>query len=150
MRINKKLSTFVVSFAVIIGVTLSLVMANRIYAETPCKDGTVSGAASGCVGHGGSVGGTGSGGGITSAPSNTEDGQKIYDRLTNFINLLSGLVGVVVTASIIYGGIQYSTAGSDPQKVSAAKHRIYNSVFALLAFIFMYAFLQYIVPGGVF
>lgn len=65
------------------------------------------------------------------------------------IRVLSGLVAVVVVGSIIYGGIQYSSAGSEAQKVSAAKERIRNSIIALFFFIFMFGFLNYLVPGGV-
>ncbi len=74
----------------------------------------------------------------------------IFDYLLLFINILSALVGVAIAASIIYGGIQYSSAGGDPQKVSAAKRRIFGAVIALAVYTFMFAFLQYIVPGGVF
>ncbi|CAN5400391.1 hypothetical protein BH10PAT3_BH10PAT3_5520 [soil metagenome] len=80
----------------------------------------------------------------------TKENCGIIKYLLIFINLLSALVGVVVVGSIIYGGIQYSSAGGDPQKVASAKKRILNALVALIAFIFMYAFLQYIVPGGVF
>ncbi len=73
----------------------------------------------------------------------------IIRYLVLFINILSALVGVVVVGSIIYGGIQYSTAGSDPQKVSAAKSRIRNAIIALVFFIFTYSLLNYLVPGGV-
>ena len=79
-----------------------------------------------------------------------EDGQKIYDRLLQAINVVSGIVGLIVVISIIIGGIQYTTAGGDPQKVAAAKGRVFNSIFAFLAYLFLYAFLQYLVPGGVF
>lgn len=74
----------------------------------------------------------------------------ILNYLLQFINFLSALVGVVVVGSIIWGGIQYSSAGGDPQKVSAAKGRIFNSIIALFAYMFIFAFLQYIVPGGIF
>lgn len=66
------------------------------------------------------------------------------------INFLTAVVGIVVTIAIIIGGIQYSTSADDPQKVAAAKARIINAVLALLAFIFLWAFLQWLVPGGVF
>lgn len=66
------------------------------------------------------------------------------------INILSGIVGVVVIAMMIAGGIQYSSAGGDPGKVVAAKKRIGNALLALVAYIFLYAFLQWIVPGGIF
>lgn len=73
----------------------------------------------------------------------------IVKYLVLFINVLSAMVGVVVAAVIIWGGIEYSTSGGDPSKVQSAKKRIYNGIFALVAFIFTYAFLQYIVPGGI-
>ena len=73
----------------------------------------------------------------------------IVRYLVIFINVLSAMVGIVVAAVIVIGGIQYSTSGGDPSKVQAAKKRIYNGIIALVAFIFTYAFLQYIVPGGI-
>jgi len=78
------------------------------------------------------------------------DGQKIYDGLAKVINVLSSLVALIVIISIVFGGIQYTTAGGDPQKVAAAKSRIVNSVMAFFVFVFIFAFLQYLVPGGLF
>ncbi len=72
----------------------------------------------------------------------------ILNYLVIFINILSGLVGIVVVGSVIYGGIQYSMSAGDPQKVSAAKSRIRNAIIALLFFVFMYGFLNFLVPGG--
>lgn len=66
-----------------------------------------------------------------------------------FIRLLSGLVGVIVIASIIFAGVQYSAAGGDPSKVVAARKRITNAIIALLAYLFMFAFLQWLLPGGI-
>ena len=66
------------------------------------------------------------------------------------ITLLSAAVGLVVVISIIIGGIQYGSSAGDPQKVSAAKNRIRNSIIALVSFIFLYTFLQFLVPGGIF
>jgi hypothetical protein len=82
-------------------------------------------------------------------PDQTEENCGIIRYIVLIINLLSALVGIVVTASIIFGGIQYSMAGADPQKVTAAKKRIGNSLIALVFFIFTYSFLNYLVPGGV-
>lgn len=66
------------------------------------------------------------------------------------INALSGVVGVTIVIMIIVGGIQYSAAGDDPQKVTAAKSKITNALLALFLFIFMFALLQWLVPGGIF
>lgn len=65
-----------------------------------------------------------------------------------FINFLAALVGVAVTISIIIGGIQYGSSTGDPQKVAAAKARIRNALIALLTFSFLYALLNFLVPGG--
>jgi hypothetical protein len=66
------------------------------------------------------------------------------------INLLSVLVGLVVAASLIAGGIQYTASSGDPQKTSAAKSRIQNTLLAFLAYAFLYAFLNFLIPGGLF
>ncbi len=95
---------------------------------------------------------TSTGGGGNNSPETNinEDGQKIYDRLRDAINFLSAIAGIIVVGSIVWGAIQYTTAGSDPQKVSAAKNRIFNAVIALMAYIFIFSFLQWLVPGGIF
>jgi hypothetical protein len=66
------------------------------------------------------------------------------------INLLSLSFGVIAAISIIAGGIQYSVSAGDPQKVSNAKKRILNTIVAIVAYMFLYSFLQFLVPGGLF
>ena len=73
----------------------------------------------------------------------------IADVLKNGINILSATVGIVIVAMVIIGGIQYSTSGDDPQAVAKAKGKIINALLALVVFVFGYAFLQWVVPGGV-
>lgn len=78
------------------------------------------------------------------------DCRKIFtDYINPFIRLLSVAIGVVSVLMIVVGGVEYSSAGSDPQKVAAAKKRITNAIFALLAYIFLFAFLNWLIPGGV-
>jgi hypothetical protein len=81
-------------------------------------------------------------------PGSAPDLVALY--LNPAINLFSSLVGVVVVISIIVGGIQYSMSAGDPQKAARAKGRIMNALIALVAYAFLWAFLQFIVPGGVF
>lgn len=75
------------------------------------------------------------------------------DLMSKYINpairLLSALVGIAVTISIIYGGIEYSSSGGDPQKAAAGKSRIVNALIALLAYLFLGAILNFIIPGGI-
>jgi len=70
--------------------------------------------------------------------------------IQKIVNFLSAGIGVVVIGVIILGGIQYSMAGDNSQAVGAAKQRIINGLIALVAFIFMFAFLNWLLPGGAF
>jgi len=80
----------------------------------------------------------------------TGHGNPITDMLFAFVRLLSDGVGIVVVASIIVGGIQYTVSRGDPQAPAAAVKRIQSSATALLIFIFGWALLQWIIPGGFF
>jgi hypothetical protein len=66
------------------------------------------------------------------------------------INTLTACFGIIAVISIILGGINYTTSEGDPQKVSRAKNRIFNTIIAVVAYIFLYAFLQFLIPGGAF
>ena len=66
------------------------------------------------------------------------------------INVFSAAFAVIAVISLILGGINYTTSEGDPQKVARAKVRIRNTIFAVVAYIFLYAFLQFLVPGGIF
>lgn len=85
-----------------------------------------------------------------STTCDTDNCKHITDRFIEFVNLLSALVGVAVIGSIIWGGIEYITAADNAQRLSGAKTRIRNALIALIAFFLLYAFLQWLVPGGIF
>lgn len=65
------------------------------------------------------------------------------------INVVSGIVGVLVVAVLVVAGIQYTTSAGDPNAAAAARKRASNALLALVLYGMMYAFLQWIVPGGV-
>jgi hypothetical protein len=73
----------------------------------------------------------------------------IKDYVEPGIKILTMLMGIVVAISIVVAGIQYGSAGSDPGKVAAAKKRLESALLALLAYLFMFSFLQWLLPGGV-
>lgn len=77
-------------------------------------------------------------------------GECIADDIQLIINVLSIGVGTVVTGVIIFGGLQYMLSRDNAQAVQAAKTRIMNAVVAFIAYIFVWAFLQWVVPGGLF
>lgn len=74
----------------------------------------------------------------------------IISYVVLLIRVLSFAVGIVVAIMIVWGGVQYSSARDNPQQAASAKDHIRNAVFALVFYIFSIAFLNYIVPGGVF
>lgn len=90
----------------------------------------------------------------SAAAPNSECDRDGCNWIAKYINpavqLLSLIVGLLAVASIIFAGIQYAAAGGDPQKVAAAKNRIVKTLIAFLMYAFLYTFLQFIVPGGVF
>jgi hypothetical protein len=94
---------------------------------------------------------------IDSQPQATEDPALEYsssqgastlvkDYLNPLIVLLSVIFGILVVVGVILGGIQYSTSAGDPQKAAAAKGRIMKVLIALVAYLFLYAFLKFIIP----
>ena len=66
------------------------------------------------------------------------------------INSLSAGVGIIVIAMIILGGIQYSASRDNATAVSEAKKRITNAIIAMVLYMLIFAFLQWLIPGGVF
>ena len=83
-------------------------------------------------------------------PTNCLKKVEIVKDLNIVVNVLAALVGVAVVGTIILGGIQFAAAGDKAEAVSAAKKRIINGLIALFAFLFVYAFLQWLIPGGAF
>jgi hypothetical protein len=75
---------------------------------------------------------------------------QITKDLQIIVNVLSAGVGIIVIAMIIVGGIQYSIAGDNATATAAARQRITNALIALAAYLFVFAFLQWLIPGGIF
>lgn len=86
----------------------------------------------------------------SSDSTDTDTSCNLYKKYINpIIVFLSALVGVAVTIGIISGGIKYAMAGSEPGQLAAARKQIRNSLIALLAFLFLYAALNWLTPGGI-
>lgn len=82
------------------------------------------------------------------APCTQTNCPLINKYLNPAIALLSALVGIAVVIAIVWGGITVATSAGDPQKAAAGKNHIRNAIIGLVAFIFLYAFLKWLVPGG--
>ena len=70
--------------------------------------------------------------------------------VANIFKWLAAGMTVIVLIAIVYGAIIYATAGTDKQKVETGKKIIRNAIGALIAYFFMYALLNFVVPGGMF
>lgn len=68
--------------------------------------------------------------------------------LKGIINFMSIGIGLVAAISIVVAGIQWMASRDNPQAIQAAQKRLWNAVIAILLFIFMYAILNFLVPGG--
>jgi hypothetical protein len=76
---------------------------------------------------------------------------KFVDKyISPFIVLLTALIGVLAVISYILAAIQYSSASDDPGAVSKAKNRAFQTTLGLLGYFFLFAFINYIIPGGLF
>ena len=65
------------------------------------------------------------------------------------IRILSISVGVIVATMIVWGGIKYASSRDNPQQTASAKEHVRNALIGLVLYIFMVAFLNWVVPGGV-
>lgn len=65
------------------------------------------------------------------------------------INFLLAGVGIVVTMVIVIAGYQYMTSQGNPQSINAAKDKIFKAVISLIAYIFAWAIINWVVPGGI-
>lgn len=74
----------------------------------------------------------------------------IIGMLVQIINFLAVGVGIAVVGGIIWGGMIYASSNGDSGKTKQAITIIVNAVVGLLLFIFMYALVNFLVPGGVF
>lgn len=78
-----------------------------------------------------------------------QDNCGIVAYVVTFTQFLSAVVGVVIVIMIAVGGIQYASARDNPQAVVGARNRIVNALIALVLYIFSFALLQWLVPGGI-
>jgi len=85
-------------------------------------------------------------------PQNNTDLQTnpIYTVLLIGIQFLSAGVGIAVVGGIVWGGIMYLTSRENAGQTQKAISIIINSLIALLLYIFMFAILNFLIPGGIF
>jgi len=74
---------------------------------------------------------------------------KIEDILNMVLVVVTTGVGIAAVGSIVFAGILYITARDNAAQVSKAKTMIMNTIIGIVAYILMWAFLEWIIPGGI-
>ncbi|MBR5621536.1 hypothetical protein IKW75_03610 [Candidatus Saccharibacteria bacterium] len=78
-----------------------------------------------------------------------EQGGGIFAILLIVLNVLTFGIGIAGTLGIIIAGIMYLTARDDQGQMVKAKNMLINIVLGLVAYAVMWAFLQWLLPGGI-
>lgn len=74
----------------------------------------------------------------------------VWALLLIAINILTAGIGIAAVGGIVYGAVLYTSAGDKAEQVKKAIGIITNVVIGVLAYVAMYALLQFLIPGGVF
>ncbi|MEX2014564.1 MAG: hypothetical protein WD885_01355, partial [Candidatus Saccharimonadales bacterium] len=74
----------------------------------------------------------------------------ILDITFAFVRFMSVGVGIVLAASMIMSGIQYSMSEGNAEVTQKAKARIRSASMGFVIYLFAYSILQFLVPGGAF
>ena len=149
----------ILAFAVFAPIIFS---ATQVYA-LDCPEGSVEGTAEAtgeptCVyvekcppGQTVAADGPNSGAKYVCCPDGTEDNAtKCYfaKYIDPTVKLLASIAGAVAVLGIAVGGIQYAASAGDSQKVAAGKAKVTKALLGIVAFMFLFAGLQFLSPGG--
>ncbi|MEM6997300.1 MAG: hypothetical protein AAF413_00145 [Patescibacteria group bacterium] len=115
----------------------------ELYTTGECPSGAIDAGTPAALG-----GSTSSSGGSSTCTSHSNC--ELFNLINGILNVMALLTTLIVVAVAAVGGIQYSASNGNPQRVQSAKNRIYNAIWAYVAFLGLYAFLNYLIPGGVF
>ena len=80
----------------------------------------------------------------------TVESTGIWGLLILVINILSAGVVIAAIGGVVYGSIMYTTSGGSVEQTKKARAIIANTIVGIVLFLAMSAFLNYIIPGGMF
>ena len=75
------------------------------------------------------------------------NGDSIIAILNLVVNILTVGIGILGVIGITIVGIQYLTAGGNEEKTRKAKRRMFEIVIGLVAYVIIYALLNWLIPG---
>lgn len=71
----------------------------------------------------------------------------VRDTVASLIKTLMGLLGIVATVLVLYGGFQWMISGGEEKKVEAAKKTIYMGIIGLLIILSAYGIASYVLSN---
>lgn len=74
----------------------------------------------------------------------------IWALLKMAINILTAGVGILAVAGVVWASVLYASAGGSPEQLKKAIKIYSNIAIGIIAYGLMYAFLNFITPGGLF
>ena len=105
-----------------------------------------------CPGGSGSTTGTGGGAGTGTAAASSSDaicgatGQGEFEAImTNIINTILIVLGMIAVIMIIVGGIRYTTSNGDSSQIQSAKNTIMYAVIGLVVAILSFAIVNFVI-----
>lgn len=72
----------------------------------------------------------------------------VYTILNLIVDILSIGIGILAVIGITIVGTKYLTAKDNIDQVKKAKHRMFQIVIGLIAYVLLYAGVQWLLPGG--
>lgn len=76
------------------------------------------------------------------------NGCGVYTILNSVVDILSIGIGILAVIGITIVGIKYLTAKGNIEQTKKAKHRMLQIVIGLVAYVLLYAGIQWLLPGG--
>ncbi len=83
--------------------------------------------------------------GVGTGVGDTSTGTELPQRIGAIIKVAVGVLGIVLTCLIIYGGFLWMTAGGDPGQVKKAKGYITDAIIGLIICILAYAITTFVI-----
>lgn len=101
-------------------------------------------------GFGSPVWAAGNCGGVKTNIISCSDENGVLGIISLVLTILSFGIGALATFGIVIEGIRYMTAQDNMEQIKTAKKRIFQIVVGLLAYAMLWAFVNWLVPGGIF
>ncbi len=80
---------------------------------------------------------------LTPVRPNTNGQYTLGSIIITVINLLILAAGVIAIAFLIWAGINYITAGNDPEKAKKARQGVFNAIIGIIIVVISYVIIQF-------